>query len=70
MPFRSEAQRRKCYARKAAGDRGWNCSQWSNDTKGSLPYHVGDAKTRCQKTTKSGTMCKRKCHGKYCYQHK
>lgn len=38
MPFKSESQRRLCYAKKSRGQAGsWNCAEWSEHTKGKLP---------------------------------
>lgn len=34
MPFKSQAQRKACYARK---DPNWDCEKWERHTKGELP---------------------------------
>jgi hypothetical protein len=42
MPFKSKAQQKACYAKKARGEaKGWNCAEWSRVTnQKSLPERV------------------------------
>jgi len=43
MPFKSKAQMKACYAKKARGEaKGWNCAEWSHATSNikSLPERV------------------------------
>jgi len=43
MPFKSKAQMRACYAKKARGEaKGWNCAEWAHATSNikSLPNRV------------------------------
>lgn len=51
MPFKSEAQRRLCYALKEKGEAGsWNCDEWAKETKDEkLPEHVADGKSKDSK---------------------
>jgi len=47
VPFRSKAQIRACYAKKARGEaKGWNCAEWAHATSNikSLPNRVKKAK--------------------------
>jgi hypothetical protein len=43
MPFKSKAQMKACYAKKARGEAGsWKCNEWAHATSNikSLPEHV------------------------------
>ena len=51
MPFRSKAQRKKCYAMK---DPSWDCSKWESETKkNQLPERIGKKKGVSSKTPPS-----------------
>ena len=46
MPFKSEAQRRLCWAKKSQGEAGsWDCEEWEKKTKKkkSLPYKIKES---------------------------
>ncbi len=46
MPFKSEAQRRACWAKKSRGEAGsWDCEEWEKKTKNkkSLPYKIKES---------------------------
>lgn len=49
MPFKSKAQQRACYAKKARGEAGsWNCSEWSESTNfKKLPEKVSAVRDAC-----------------------
>jgi len=60
MPFKSQAQWKKCWAMKAKGQAGsWDCSEWAHSTRKKfkkLPGHKSDGKAQVKTAAELGRL--------------